>query len=364
MHRLTFRLLLAALLAAPLLAQPERASAFVSIPLVEVDNPQDCTDPNFVGCVEETFHIARFEITNAQYIEFLNAVARDGDPHELYPRDEQGEPIDPIGNLLQIIREENGPGGVGPPFSYRIERDDFAQWPVNFISWFDAARFVNWLENGQPDSDEMADATESGTYDLSLFAPTRNPDAKWVLPTLDEWSKAAYHDPVDPEANLVGFIDYWTFPVQADEILCEDPFGSGPTSANCALFDPDFIFAVGSYSMAPSHYGTFDQAGNISEWTEELIEFGPDAPFPLGGFRLGGSFRTTETQIANGERIAFTGMEPNNFTDAESRATAAWGFRVAFVPEPPVALLRTAALATLAVPAAVARLRRSRAGRT
>ena len=70
--------------------------------------------------------------------------------------------------------------------------------PVNFVSWYDAIRFANWLNNGQGDGD-----TETGAYTLLGGTPTpsngssitRNPGATWFLPSEDEWYKAAYYQP-------------------------------------------------------------------------------------------------------------------------------------------------------------------------
>ncbi|MBM3861501.1 MAG: hypothetical protein FJ395_17895 [Verrucomicrobia bacterium] len=43
-------------------------------------------------------------------------------------------------------------------------------WPVNFVSWYDAARFTNWLTTGN---------TESGV--TPLLAPLRSPSEKQFL---------------------------------------------------------------------------------------------------------------------------------------------------------------------------------------
>jgi hypothetical protein len=36
--------------------------------------------------------------------------------------------------------------------------------PVIAVSWFDALRFINWLENGQPVGLQDASTTEDGAY--------------------------------------------------------------------------------------------------------------------------------------------------------------------------------------------------------
>ncbi len=90
---------------------------------------------------------------------------------------------------------------------------DWLNRPVNCIDWGDAARFCNWMTNGQPTNlGEAANSTETGSYTLNgktsgadLLTVTRNANAVWAIPTEDEWYKAAYYDPDKPGgARLLG----------------------------------------------------------------------------------------------------------------------------------------------------------------
>ena len=71
--------------------------------------------------------------------------------------------------------------------------------PITFVSWFDAARFCNWLHNGQPSGAQNAATTEDGAYTLngatSGVAISKNATAKVWIPSENEWYKAAYYDP-------------------------------------------------------------------------------------------------------------------------------------------------------------------------
>ena len=68
-------------------------------------------------------------------------------------------------------------------------------------SYVSACRFVNWLENGQPTGPQDL-TTEQGSYPLdgqtiqwAVVNPPwfiRNAGAHWVIPTIDEWYKAAF----------------------------------------------------------------------------------------------------------------------------------------------------------------------------
>jgi hypothetical protein len=112
----------------------------------------------------------------------------------------------------------------------------------------------------------------------------RNPGARWFMPNEDEWYKAAYYDPQKP-----GGAGYWDYPTRSDTKPSRDF-----TSTNAAnwydgsYLDPNrYLTEVGAFTKTQSAYGTFDQAGNVYEWTEGLI-----APF-LRCF-WGGSFATRD----------------------------------------------------------------------
>ena len=70
--------------------------------------------------------------------------------------------------------------------------------PVNYLTWYDAIRFANWLDNSQ-----VPGSTETGSYTLLGGTPTpsnaynitRNANAKIFLPSENEWYKAAYYNP-------------------------------------------------------------------------------------------------------------------------------------------------------------------------
>jgi sulfatase modifying factor 1 len=218
-----------------------------------VGRPGNACDPQPWGCfgsVDYFYRLAKHEVTNAQYVEFLNLKAK-SDPHGLYNP-----------NMA------NGNGGItrsGSAGSYTYSAiTGREQMPVNYVSVFDAMRFVNWVHNGQGDSD-----TETGAYTMptSQFGlpNERNPGAWIFLPSNDEWHKAAYYD-----ANAGAFFDY---PTGTDTVItCSAPTTPPQSNtANCGNAVGNFT-EVGSYTDSPSPNGTFDQAGNVSEWTETEVE--------------------------------------------------------------------------------------------
>ncbi len=252
------------LLALLLTAAP--VSALTHIEFVTVGD----TAPGATCWVPRAYRMGKFEITNAQYADFLNAVAAISDPHGLYD-EEMG--TDPRGGI-----------SFNPRDHLYTTRALMAQKPVNFVSFLDAARFCNWLHHGQPAGAAGAASTEDGAYrmdaDKPLAAQPRTPGARFALPSESEWKKAAYYDPVSSGA---GSDDVWKYPTQSDtdpiEALATAIGGVSNPGFNIANYNNGAIWGgqtghladVGACA-APGHYGTFDQAGNVGEWTESKYE--------------------------------------------------------------------------------------------
>ncbi|MBN1341640.1 MAG: SUMF1/EgtB/PvdO family nonheme iron enzyme [Phycisphaerae bacterium] len=229
------------------------------------------------GGVDYEYNIGKFEVTTSQYCEFLNAVAAT-DTYGLYQTIMVTHSVG-----CKISR-----GGSAGSYTYSVAQD-WADRPVNCVSWGDAARFCNWLWNGQPGivspgvydpvpQDE--NSTEDGSYYLNgattgpaLLAVVREPDATWVIPSEDEWYKAAYHKNDGVTGN------YWGFPTSSDaepnnQLVDPDPGNNATFSAypgNYTIGSPYYRTEVGAHENSESPYGTFDQGGNVHEWNEALI---------------------------------------------------------------------------------------------
>ena len=109
--------------------------------------------------------------------------------------------------------------------------------PVNYVSFFDAMRFTNWLENGQGTG-----SPESGVYTIgSGFNETRNPSATYFIPSENEWYKAAYHKNDGVTAN------FWDYPTSKDAASFRDqpPGRDAPTQSNTANFQKNDAIANG-----------------------------------------------------------------------------------------------------------------------
>ncbi|RIK99769.1 MAG: PEP-CTERM sorting domain-containing protein [Proteobacteria bacterium] len=265
------------------------------------------------GAVAYEFFVSRHEVTNAQYVEFLNAKAA-ADPLALYNT-----------NMASHAQGGITRSGVFGSFSYAV-KPGFENKPVNFVSFYDALRFTNWLGNGQGGG-----ATETGAYTLlgGTITPsngasvTRNPGAIAFLPSENEWYKAAYYDGLS-----ASWFDYPTGSNAAT--VCAAPTATA-NRANCASAAGGLTDA-GAYAGSASPYGTFDQGGNVIEWNEEIV----------GGTSRGirgGSWSSSALLLAASFPLS---GNPTNENDG-------FGFRVAsVVPEPGTSLLVAIGLAALA----------------
>ena len=176
------------------------AVAGIMIETVPVGNVGNTPDSTGYGAVDYDYNIGTYEVSNAEYAEFLNSVADVGDPHGLYNTDMGGGWND-IGGISRT-----GSGTAGDPWAY-APRAGRANRPVNYVSFWDACRFANWLHNGQTTGVQDLTTTEDGAYYLNgVTNPdnesiSREVDWKWAVTSEDEWYKAAYYA-VPPENSV------------------------------------------------------------------------------------------------------------------------------------------------------------------
>ena len=295
-------------------------SGNASIGFVSVGDSGNTSDGHH-GAVPYSYQIGKYDVTVAQYTEFLNAVAAT-DVYNLY----NSNMANPATSAQQvgcgILRSGNSGSYV-----YSVV-DGHGNFPVNWVSWASAARFCNWLSNGQAVGLEGVGTTENGSYTINgattsgvLLTVARNSDARYVLPSIDEWFKAAYYKGGGAQAG------YWTFPTRSNSTPSNLVSASGTNNANYnsaglnqsdMFTDPvNYLTAVGTFSSSSGPYGTFDQGGDVAQWTEldpQLSLFGIYG----GRFDLGSIDFHRGTSAATGPLFVNWGA----------------GFRIASVPEP------------------------------
>jgi len=294
---------------------------------VTVGNPGNDPDTRYatpgygsVGVVGgSAYNIGKFEVTAGQYTAFLTAVAG-VDTYALYntemSRTDYGSGI-----------TRSGGGVVGNPYTY-VVAPAFVNRPVNYVSFWDAARFTNWLQSGN---------TETGAYhdigNQNSFG--RNLDAKFFIPTENEWYKASYHDKSAGQAA-----SYFDYPTGTNSVPGRDMTESTNPGNNANYYgspypidSPYYTTLAGEFQSSASPYGTFDQGGNVWEWNE--IGVTSLLPGLRGGFW---NYGAGSINLAASSR--FDGIPTLEGIDI--------GFRVASVPEPgSIILLVSGAIAAL-----------------
>jgi formylglycine-generating enzyme required for sulfatase activity len=169
-----------------------------------------------VGNVKYTYGIGEFETTVTQYVTFLNTVDPDGrNRRQLYFDDMSPTNWPRYGSVSYS-------SAAGRGEHYSVAYPEWAEKPFNFADFSRAARFVNSLTNGRVLSSKQSSSggfkyvdytvrlsprTEQGMYDMKNAAATRSQSSGFVLPSNNEWVKAAYYDPKGG-----GTDSYWEYP--------------------------------------------------------------------------------------------------------------------------------------------------------
>ena len=317
--RIAMRILTLGLIVA--LAAAARADVFnmgggqTSISLVPVGNPGNANDTTGYGSVGYNYSIDAYDVTLGQYTQFLNAVAQT-DTYGLY------------NSYMGTAYAHEGISQSGSPGSYSYSvtgsNPQAANCPIFDVTWGDAARFCNWLQNGQPTGAAGTGTTETGAYTLNggtsnaaLMAVTRNANATYFIPSENEWYKAAYYSGGGTNSA------YYGYPTKSN-LAPDNSLVLAPTEANDANYyitgytDPtNYLTPVGIFAASPGPYGTFDMGGDVWQWNEMNI---------FGSFRglRGGYWDGHSSSLASSHRLDDYPTDENNDI----------GFRVASVPEP------------------------------
>ena len=278
-----------------------------SIDFVTIGNPGNTADttgdPNPAGSVGYGFRMGKFEISE------------------------------------DMIAKANILGGLD---IFELWREpDSPNTAATGMSWNEAARFVNWLNTSQGHQPaynfryEPGDVGYSATANIGRwqtgdagFDPNnlfRNSLAKYVLPSANEWYKAAYYDPM---AEV-----YYDYPTGSNSPPVAVTSG---TAVNTAVYDPGTRAADVTRAGGLSPYGTMGQGGNVYEQLETEFDLVNDVPSSERILRGGGWGQPLGELLSS----SWEGLTP--------RSNIGIGFRVASVPEPgSLALLALGGLSLL-----------------
>jgi formylglycine-generating enzyme required for sulfatase activity len=211
--------------------------------------------------------------------------------------------------------------------------------PATSVSWNEAARFVNWL-NTSTGNQAAYKFTTSGVNDnIELWAsgdagydalnPYRNSLAKYVLPSYNEWYKAAFCNPTNNT--------YYDFPNGSN--TAPTAVASGQAD-NTAVYNQTFGQGPANVDSAGglSPYGVMGLGGNVYEWEESSLDLANSSGSSSRGWR-GGFWFSISSNLSSSARF------PGNPSYEDNGI----GFRVASlsssappaVPEPSMMVIGT-----------------------
>jgi hypothetical protein len=257
-------------------------------------NPADVTDFGRVGAVDYVYLIGKHEVSRG------------------------------------MVEKANADGGLGISlFEFSTPERNEPNHAASGVTWNEAARFVNWLNQSKGFPHAYKFLTQPGdlqydvTEDIRLwtsedagFDPDnrfRNTEAHFFLPSVHEWHKAAYYDPKTNSYNAYPTGN--TLPMSApngtlpNSAVYGQPLGAGPVDIKSA--------------GGRSPLGTMAQGGSVAEWDETEFDLDNDDPSAVRGWR-GGAWFIGDIAMLSDSRAA-----GNTFTKFGYR-----GFRVAAIPEP------------------------------
>lgn len=192
--------------------------------------------------------------------------------------------------------------------------------PAVGMSWYDAAKFVNYLNisQGKQAAYKFDGSGSFQLWDIGLSSGTnqyRHKDAYYFLPSLDEWYKGAY-------GSLSG--TWYDYPNGSDTMPSP---ASGGTLPDTAVYFYQSGPADVTNAGGLSRFGTMAQGGNVWEWIETASDESNNSVMEERYFRGGG----WENPGMYMQSVSRTSLYP---TGEGMNELLGGGFRVASVPEP------------------------------
>ena len=195
--------------------------------------------------------------------------------------------------------------------------------PAAYISWYEAAAFVNFLNTDSGKTAAYDLTISNGIWSMALWSSEqawtaggtnlyRNKDAYYFLPSENEWYKAAYY-------NAAG-TNYFLYPTASSSVPTAVASGTDAGSAvyNNVASVPAIVASAGGLSP----YGTMGQGGNVWEWSESAFD-GTNSSSSESRAIRGGDWQDPELYLRSSSR---------NLSGIPTSVSNIMGFRVASVP--------------------------------
>ena len=245
----------------------------INMDFVTIGHPGNSADITGYGAVSYNYRIGKYEVINAQWNTFTAAA---------------GAPT--------------GTDGGYNTDAYFTGTNQ----PTNEVSWYEAAQFCNWLTSGDKSKGAYqfsGNNTNPGSFlGINRIAAQTTYGTIYVIPTEDEWYKAAYF-----KSDGSGYSLY------------ANGTNTAPSTSQTRYSIYSSPWNVGTGTMEQN--GTFDMMGNVWEWNETIS----------GSYRVlrGGSF--DDSGPLGGGNSAITSAYW--VSGGPSGASLGIGFRIAEIPE-------------------------------
>jgi formylglycine-generating enzyme required for sulfatase activity len=191
---------------------------------VTIGSPGVAADPaTGYGYVDYSYQIGRYEVTGAEF----NAAAAD-DPN--------------VGDCQY----------------------DSLNGPAYYVSWYEATKYCNWLTTGDATSGAYLYDLSGNFLGIDRDSAISSCGTVYVLPTEDEWYKAAYwrNDPADQ----------WSLYANGTD---ETPIWGTTEGWNYRDGTLGYAYDMDMWDVgygAQEQNGTYDMMGNVGEWTEDMYD--------------------------------------------------------------------------------------------
>lgn len=255
------------------------------VPIGNPGNPADLRPGGYYGDVSYDYRIGRYEITNAQWNAFVAAA---GAPTSVLPF----------------------PFHKGAVFTGDLQ-------PTNAVSWYEALQFCNYLTSG--DKSRGAYQFSGDNINPGTFLGIDRQTAKslygtiYVLPTVDEWYKAAYFNPIS------GFYSLYTNGTDVAPLQDVDSNYYNTAMSDHGTYSTPWNVGTGLQEQN----GTYDMMGNVWEWNEWISGAGTSSTCGMSGGSYADDLYLGDA-ISTSIPIGYYG----------SHEIDRLGFRIASIPEP------------------------------
>lgn len=228
------------------------------------NNADDSTgNPNPAGKVEYAYQMGKFEVSEDMITKFNASQA------------------------LQITQDTRG-----------------VNKPATSVSWNEAARFVNWLNTSTGGfaaynaiggvGTNITPWMALDTLDYDASNPYRSLRTNYVLPSMDEWYKAAYYNPLTSTySDYTNGLD--TAPMAV----------ANGTAANTAVYLQTFAQGPADIMSAGglSPYGIMGLGGNVFEWEETAFSLNNSSGSSARGIRGGNWDNLSSINLSSSTRF-------------------------------------------------------------